>query len=181
MRQIGTISDGAQAERFADFLRGQGASCSLDAGDDGWVVWIHDEDRVAAAKEELQAFLADPQQERYREARRQAEEKLREDFARKKASRRQTVSLRSRWERPLVERSPLTIGLLVVCAVVAFFTRLGGSLSSRARRLSIFCRWNGNCGFRRTEPGGRSCPARSGGSGRRCFCTSAGCISCSTG
>lgn len=126
MRQIGTISDGEQAERFADFLRGQGTACSLDPADNGWAVWIMDEDRLTQAKAELQTFLADPQQERYRNARQQADAKLREEAQRRKAVRQQTVSLRSRWDRPIGERCPITMGMLAICAVVAFFTRLGG-------------------------------------------------------
>lgn len=130
MRQIGTISDGEQAERFADFLRGQGMSCSLDSTDNGWAVWIQDEDHVADAKQELQTFLADPQQERYRQARQQADEKLREDFQRRKAAHRNRMSLREQWDRPISERCPLTIGLLVACAIVAFYTRMGGTLAA---------------------------------------------------
>lgn len=130
MRQIGTISDGEQAERFADFLRGQGMSCSLDSTDAGWAVWIQDEDHIADAKQELHTFLADPQQERYRNARQQADEKLREDFERRKAARRNRRSLREQWDRPTSERCPLTIGLLVACAIVAFYTRMGGTLAT---------------------------------------------------
>ncbi len=126
MRQIGSIPDGEQAEKFADFLRGQGTACSLDPVDNGWIVWIQDEDRLADCKTELQAFLADPQHEKYRNARQQADTKLREDYQRRKAARRQTVSMRSQWDRPLGERCPLTMGLLAICAVVGFFTRLGG-------------------------------------------------------
>jgi GlpG protein len=126
MRQIGTISDGEQAERFADFLRSQGTACSLDSSNDGWAVWIQDEDRVASARKDLQTFLSNPTDERYRNARNLADAKLREEFQRRKAVRRNQISLRRQWDRPLAERCPLTIGLLLVCAVVAFFTRLGG-------------------------------------------------------
>lgn len=126
MRQIGTIPDGGQAERFADFLRSQGTACSLDSADEGYGLWIHDEDRVAAAKQELQAFLSEPDHERYRNARQLADAKLREDFERRKAARRNTVSLRRRWDAPAGEQCPMTMGLLAVCTVVAFFTRLGG-------------------------------------------------------
>lgn len=126
MRQIGTIPDGDQAEQFADFLRAEGMACNLDRAENGWAVWIQNEDHMPSAKEELQAFLADPAHEKYRDARRKADAKLRDDFAKRKAVRKRTVSLRDRWDRPLGERCPLTMGLLITCAVVAFFTRLGG-------------------------------------------------------
>ena len=139
MRQIGTLPDGEQAERFADFLRAQGTVCSIDRGEHGWAVWIHDEDRVPAARVELQTFSADPSQERYRHAHQQAAEKLRDDFARRKTARRQNVSLRQRWEQPVVERCPITVGLLLACVVVGFFTRLGGHflLSSTERAIDF--------------------------------------------
>jgi GlpG protein len=127
MRQIGTIGDGELADRFADFLRGQGMACSLDREDNGWAVWVQDEDRIPAARQELESFLADPQHERYRQARQQADTKIREEHARRKAARRNTVSVREQWNRSLAERCPLTIGLLLICAVIAFFTRLGGT------------------------------------------------------
>jgi len=126
MRQIGTILNGRQAEQFADFLRAEGMSCSLDQGDNGWAVWIQNEDHVPAAKQELQAFQADPTQAKYQNAREKATTKLRADFSRRKAARRQTVSLRERWDRPMGERCPLTMGMLLICGVVAFFTRVGG-------------------------------------------------------
>lgn len=132
MRQIGTIPDGEQAERFADFLRGLGMPCSLDSSDNGWAVWIQDEDHVAAAKQELTMFLADPDQERYRHARRLADTRLQEELQRRKIARRNQISLRSQWDRPVAERCPLTIGLLAACAIVAYFTRLGGTLAGRA-------------------------------------------------
>lgn len=126
MRQIGLIPDGEQAERFADFLRGQGTACSLDADGTAWAVWVHDEDQVAGARRELQSFLADPNHERYRQAREQAQARIRDEYERRKAARRNTVSLRTRWDRPLGERSPVTFGLLALCVVVAVVTRLGG-------------------------------------------------------
>ncbi len=129
MRQIGTITDGEQAEKFADFLRGQGTTCNLDSVDGGWAVWVHDEDRVAAAKEELQTFLAEPNHERYANARKLASAKIREEFDRRKEARKNQVSLRQRWDRPAGEASPLTMGMLAVCAVVAFYTRLGGDFT----------------------------------------------------
>ena len=126
MRQIGSIPDGELAEQFADFLRGQGTACSLDSVENGWAVWIHDEDRLAAAKTELQRFLSDPEHERYRQAREQAAAKIREQYERQKSIRRNTISLQKRWNAPTGDRCPLTVGLLAICAVVAYFTRLGG-------------------------------------------------------
>jgi GlpG protein len=138
MRQIGNIPNAELAEQFADFLRGQGTACSLDADGGGWAVWVHDEDRVSAARQELQSFLTDPSHERYRDARRQADERLRAEYERRKAARRNTISVRSHWERSLVDRCPLTIGLLAVCAVVAIFTRLGGHFLMPGERAADF-------------------------------------------
>ena len=127
MRQIGTIPDGQDAERFADYLRGQGVACSLDAVDSAWAVWVQNEDYVASARQDLAAFLAEPQHERYRDARQQANARLREEYERRQAVRRQSVSLRQQWDRPLGERCPLTVGLMVACVIVAVYTRLGGA------------------------------------------------------
>jgi len=123
MRQVGTIEESEQAERFGAYLQTQGISCRVDSGSSGFVVWVHDEDRVAQAKVELARFRTDPDNERYRAAPRQAEQAAR---ARRKpaATRQKNIDLRDRWSRPSIEHGPATFGLMALTIIVGVLTGL---------------------------------------------------------
>ncbi len=56
MRQAGTIDDEAQAQLFSDYLYSLGITAKLDREGNDWAIWIHDEEKVAKASEELAAF-----------------------------------------------------------------------------------------------------------------------------
>ena len=118
MRQIGLIPAVEDAERFQDFLIAQGIKCSFDVEATGYAVWVHDDDQIPAAKSALAEFQANPQDARFREARKQADALLREQAALRKAARRQMVSMSQHWSRPASAAAPLTVGLLMICVVV---------------------------------------------------------------
>lgn len=124
MRQIGSIEDLLQAERFAAYLVTLGIACSVDRGTSGNVVWVQDEDRLAEAREELTRFRAEPDNERYQGAIKRAESVIREKYQEAKAIRKRTVDLRDRWNRPAIEQCPATFGLMALMIVVAVVTRL---------------------------------------------------------
>ena len=124
MRQIGSISNQGEAERFADFLRAEGYACSIDSGTDGYRVWVQDDDHVPAAKQELPRFLAEPDHERYRDASRRARERLNADRLRRKSSREQIVNVSEKWDRPAYETAPMTYALVAMTIFVAILTGL---------------------------------------------------------
>jgi GlpG protein len=74
MRRIGTLDGQDAAERFRDYLTTQHIEAVVESieGSEQWSVWVRDEDQRAAARQELQRFLDDPQHERYGTARQQA-------------------------------------------------------------------------------------------------------------
>ena len=124
MRQVGSISNLELAERFADFLRAGGTACTVDKGDEGYCVWVHDDDRVAGSKDELARFLGEPNHQRYLEARHLAQTRLKEDLNRQRAARRRTVNLTDKWSRPASEQYPLTFGLIAISLIIGFLTGL---------------------------------------------------------
>jgi len=70
MRHIGNIAEKKQAERFVHFLAAQHIEAVLrPAQDTGYAVWVLEEDRVAAARQHLAAFLARPDDQRFDAAR----------------------------------------------------------------------------------------------------------------
>jgi GlpG protein len=65
MRQIGTLSDEAQAVTLAEYLLTLHIETRLEQEPHGWVVWVCDEDRVAQGRQELEAFQRNPYDPRY--------------------------------------------------------------------------------------------------------------------
>lgn len=122
MRSAGIIRDKAHARRFADFLLTRGISARLDHGDEGYTVWVHDEDCLAVVRGELPRFLAAPEEPRYNLS--HAAENLREQARRIEALRIAPVVVGV----PAAERAgligtPLALALIVLAVVVAVYTQ----------------------------------------------------------
>ena len=65
MRHIGSLADRAAARRFQSWLASKGIAADIELEDDRWSVWVHDEDLIELARDELATFLADSQAEKY--------------------------------------------------------------------------------------------------------------------
>lgn len=124
MRHIGTIPDANLAERFQAFLIAQGTKCRLDHDADGAAVWVFDDDRVPAAKAQLAEFLAQPDDARYRAARDQAAAVLREEAAKRKQARQNTVNVSQRWQQSAGTDVPITVAVLIACVFLFIQTEL---------------------------------------------------------
>jgi GlpG protein len=131
MRQAGTISNQTDANRFADYLFAQGVVAKVDRDGEAWAIWIREEEHVPRAVEELTQFLANPADAKYAEAGGEAKAR-REKLARKEEqARRNFVDMRRRWDGAPAGPIPLTLGLIVICILVAILTNLGGQFSQR--------------------------------------------------
>lgn len=119
MRQIGTVSDGQQARRFEDYLLARGITSSLDETENGWEIWVHDEDKIDQAREELQDFVENPDRDHYHEAAEAASALRRAREKQIKAAKKRFVDMRSRWEQPLWRRTPVSFGLIALSFLVA--------------------------------------------------------------
>lgn len=73
MRQIGTLPDAPDARALADYLAGMSIETRLLQSSGGWELWVCDEDKVPRAREEYQAFLSNPADERFHRAARSGE------------------------------------------------------------------------------------------------------------
>ena len=66
MRHIGHIAEQKQAERFVDFLASQHIEAALrPLQETGYDVWVLDEEHVATARQQLETFLAMPDDPRF--------------------------------------------------------------------------------------------------------------------
>lgn len=122
MRQIGTIEQPDLASRFGDYLASQGISCAVEQGSTGYTVWIHEEDQIAKAKEELALFQRDPGHQRYQGIEGKAKVVRQQRVQQAKSIRSRTIDLRDRWSRPAIDSGPVTFALMSLMVIVAILT-----------------------------------------------------------
>lgn len=127
MRQIGTVSLPAEAQRFCDHLLSLGIRSRSEPTSDGCLIWIIDEGDVAQSRRELTAFLEQPTNPRYDGALRAAEAIRREAAAREKLYQKNVVEMRSRWDRPLAAYPRCTLIVAGLAVAVSLMTTLGGN------------------------------------------------------
>src|SRR5687768_13294697 len=69
MRQIGSINNDQDAERFSDYLLTQGIGNMVEEGAGGtWLVWVENDDHLDRGRTELAQFQANPADPRYEAA-----------------------------------------------------------------------------------------------------------------
>lgn len=126
MRQIGTIADEGQARRLADFLLASGIRNQIEPAQGQWAVWVYDEDRVQEGRDRLAEFIGNPDDPRFAEAEQEASKLRAEQAHRRRQIQKQTIDVRSRWDRAQGRSGrPLTWFLIVASAAVAFATNFG--------------------------------------------------------
>lgn len=138
MRQIGTLPNQEQANRFADYLVTQGMNARAEEDGDGWAIWVIDEEHVMQAAAELEDFQANPQDQRYAQVGNKAAEIRRAETERRRQANERIIEMRGRWSRGLTRRAPVTFLLIAVCVLVALLTGLQISLQSPVGRMLLF-------------------------------------------
>jgi GlpG protein len=130
MRLIGHLENELHARTFADFLYVQGIDNQLEFHkDEGWAIWVRDEDKLDPASKLLASFRLSPGDPRYHTESRNAaqlrvqEEKTEEAYRKKLRGRRDLF-------RPLAAYGfgPLTFALIVLCVVVFAWSRFAKDL-----------------------------------------------------
>ena len=137
MRQIGTVTDQAAAERFTAFLLTQGFAAQAEQEGELWAIWIRNEDQVAAAKDAFRQFTEQPDHPRYAQVR-EANRLLQQEADRRLQARRNLVQAGVQWRRPSPRRTPLTNVSLGLCIVVFVLSGFGAERDSAARRMLLF-------------------------------------------
>jgi GlpG protein len=126
MRLIGELPTGNQANTFAAWLLTLSIETHFDeAGESTFEIWVKDEDEFQRAMGELSEFKQNPDAEKYRnahkDAKRIADERLAKAKQHQKNIQRGIPNNKKGW----FETSPLTVTLVVICAVVAIFSNFG--------------------------------------------------------
>lgn len=123
MRHIGSLEDEQSVVQFGAYLKTKSIKASIDPEGDVWAVWIHNEDLLDVAKDELARFKADPTAACYSDAVVEAGriEKAAAKQAKKTAKR--VVKARDQFNRPLAADCSVTFGLIALSVIVVLFTK----------------------------------------------------------
>ena len=124
MRQAGILNNERDAQRFAAWLVSQRIEAHAEQEGSGWAVWVRDEDQTTKAREALAHFQVNPQDPKYRDAERSAEQVLRQQEEERKKARGNVVEMRGRWGTggAIVRRCPLVLAIIGVCILVYLTT-----------------------------------------------------------
>jgi GlpG protein len=123
LRQIGTLPKGLDPKIFADHLLSLSIKARIDERPEGADVWIYNEDQVARARDELQAYLSHPDDPRFRDAIPAAQAIRRQEQQRDKQFRKNFREASDLWSTPGFRRRPLTVILMAACVIVYLFQR----------------------------------------------------------
>ncbi len=127
MREVGRIGDEAKARRLIDYLTAQDIPAEVRRAGEGWGIWIHREDHVQRGRQEMDAFVADPDDPKYAGAGRIAREKRREADRVEREHRKRTVALRGRLNTISPGRCPITHTLIALSLLTMAIVELGGA------------------------------------------------------
>lgn len=125
MRQIGTLESAELAHRFTDYLVAEGTDAVCEQEDTGWVVWVRDENNLAAAKAQMREYLENPRDPRYDHASRIAGQVRAQRARQREEAARNWVDVRQRWRQPMARQIPVTMTLIVLSVVITLFTGSG--------------------------------------------------------
>lgn len=125
MRRIGSISSEEQAQTFQDYLLTRDIDARVDQADDGWSVWVLNEDDLDQARHELEEFQTDPRAGKYASASQQAQARRQARLDEQLAAKKRHVNMREHWERPVYERIPITLLLILASVAVTIVTGFG--------------------------------------------------------
>ena len=126
MRLIGHLATEASARTFGDYLYVQGIENHIESQEDGWAIWVSDEDQLEGASRLLETFRADPAHPKFQAQARSANS-LRAEEEKKQEAYRKRLRDRRHLFRPLSAYGfgLLTFVLIVVSVIVFFISRFG--------------------------------------------------------
>lgn len=127
MRKLGSYPTD-QAERFVDFLVAHEMPAQISpAKDGGFDLWVVEEDHLPRARQEFAAFVAAPDDSRYRQVAAKAEQVRRQQLDRVRQYRKNVQKVHSLRQR---RQPPVCMALLFLC--IAVFALTGFSFDPRS-------------------------------------------------
>jgi len=128
MRLIGQLENETQAQRFGDFLYGEGIEIHVEKNTRGdYELWVLNEDKIDAAATLFEAFSEDPDAPRFAEAAHEGAKQKRRDQKQEIPKRARIVDGRTLFYKPPVAYGVLTIALIVISVAVTLLTAMGAN------------------------------------------------------
>lgn len=129
MRLLTEFKDKELAEKFVAHLIQQGLDTFVDEDkqERKFLVWIREEDQVPIAKQELGAFWANPNDDRYLSARKKHQTRTSKSEQPGPELANQVAMQRA---RQLAARPPITIALCVLCALISILAGFDDKVES---------------------------------------------------
>lgn len=135
MRHIGSIPDESDALRFGDYLLAAGMKNHVEEASGGdWAVWVEDDDKLDAAKAELDAFRANPVDAKYDAATDRAKKIRVDEEKQQQRRRRQFRDMRTSFGASQQLAQPVTMALVAIAMIVGLATKFGTDLDGPAIR-----------------------------------------------
>jgi GlpG protein len=129
MRQIGTIPNESDARRLGGFLSFNGIDNTVERDGQEWALWVHNEDRLADAREELARFRENSDDPRYAQGAKAAEEINRREEQHRDLYQERILKIRRRLQRPMPLRCPVTFALIAASVIVTLLSGFGSDPS----------------------------------------------------
>ncbi|EAQ79072.1 rhomboid family intramembrane serine protease [Blastopirellula marina] len=126
MRQIGAIASDQEAARFVDYLLTQGIEAKSDPRNGEFTIWIHDESHIDQARSELQAYLSNPNDQRYADASKEANSIRKVEYLKDEQRRKNVHDMRGKLGGAgmMARMAPVTMTIMWICigvTAVSFF------------------------------------------------------------
>jgi GlpG protein len=118
VRQIGTLPRSHDPRVFGDYLLSLGMKSRIDETPRGWLVWVHNEDQVPRAVEELKAYLDRPDDPQYVRAISLADAARRKEAKLDREYRKNYREVTDLWTGLRIRRRPLTMALVLISVVI---------------------------------------------------------------
>ena len=125
MRLVGTIDEERHARIFADYLLAIEIRARVDTSDSRYEVWVYDEDHVSRGAEELAAFVQNPADPKYADARPAAAKRRADEERAEREYRKNVIDARTYWRNPY-RRAPVTAVLTGIAIAVFLATDFAG-------------------------------------------------------
>jgi GlpG protein len=125
MRQIGTLARESEARRFSGFLTFNGIDNTVERDGHWWVLWVHNEDRIQEAREELARFHENPDDPRYAHAAQAAAELDRREEQHRDLYNDRVLKIRRRLQRPPPLRCPVTFLFIAASVLITLLSDFG--------------------------------------------------------
>ncbi len=129
MRQIGSLPNEKMARTIHDFLFVKKLENTIRPEEDGtWSLWIHDDNHIEDARRLFENFMASPQDPEIKIHSVQADFLRAQRKKEEARARKHFVDVRTQWYLQQARTGRLTLGLILISALVAIISGLGSNL-----------------------------------------------------